>query len=244
MEKKIKNIINYIDNLTKSFKIEYVNVIVSILIFYLIISKNDFPIFLKQLFMTSIFRILILSIIVFNGNKYPSTSILISIGFVIMLDKINKLKLLSKKLKEPFSNPDEYEPHECENYPMPGRKILGIVENPDKTCKYLYQEPEDGKIDCSLCLNPPEKGKKVTNCETLDSMDGRCEYEYEEPEVFEEQVDEISEDDMPDLIDPEELEKELKSVDAEIENMKETTKKIEEDNKKKGFLNIKFKTKE
>lgn len=65
---------------------------------------------ITELFKNPVFRIFILSLIVYKSNNDPRLSILISLIFVLVLDNINKIKIF-----ENFTNKLNTEINENEN---------------------------------------------------------------------------------------------------------------------------------
>lgn len=72
--------------------------IVLILLAYRPHYRPELPESIYRLFSNSYFRIAILSLVVYNGNRNVFQSILISIGFIAIMDMLNK-----KGLEERFS---------------------------------------------------------------------------------------------------------------------------------------------
>ena len=79
------------------FKDKRVAVIVTFfLVFYGGAAGPKLPKFLIELFESPIFRIFILSLIVYKGNSNPMLAIMVAVGFTLTMDMINKQKLFEK----------------------------------------------------------------------------------------------------------------------------------------------------
>ena len=83
----IKNL-EFLDN-------DYVSTIMAIVlvVYALTLSRMPLPNYIRNLFGNSIFRILILTLLlIINFDKSPSVSIIIAIVFVLTLDYINQIE--------------------------------------------------------------------------------------------------------------------------------------------------------
>ena len=69
------------------------------LVLYAGMAKPKLPNPIKKLFENDIFRIIILSLIVYKGNKNTRLSLFIAIAFVISMNKIN-----DNEINESFKN--------------------------------------------------------------------------------------------------------------------------------------------
>lgn len=96
---------NLVDgSLKKIFADKNLSVLVTMfLVFYGGLAAPELPDLISSLFENPIFRVFILSIIVFKGNKTPQLSIMISLCYILILDKITKKKT-SESFKELFNN--------------------------------------------------------------------------------------------------------------------------------------------
>ena len=66
---------------------EYVKTILSMfLVLYASLARPELPDFIRKLFENPIFRILVLSLIVYRGNKDPQLSLMIAIAFTVTLN--------------------------------------------------------------------------------------------------------------------------------------------------------------
>ena len=70
-----------------------------ILVLYAGMASPKLPNLIKKMFNNSIFRILILSLIVYKGNKDPQLAITIAIAFTITMNYLR-----DNELKEEFEN--------------------------------------------------------------------------------------------------------------------------------------------
>lgn len=67
--------------------------IVMFLIAYSGLAAPKLPSFIAKLFDNAIFRILILSLIVYNGNRDPKIAIMVAVGFTVTMNILSKQKL-------------------------------------------------------------------------------------------------------------------------------------------------------
>ena len=89
--------------LSSIFKNKYSSTIVTIfLIAYASLARPKLPNFITNLFENPIFRVFLLSLIVYRGNKNPKLSILIAMGFVVTMNIISKQKIFDN-----FTNTDD-----------------------------------------------------------------------------------------------------------------------------------------
>jgi hypothetical protein len=66
---------------------ENVKTIMSLfLVLYASLARPDLPNFIRKLFENPIFRILVLSLIVYRGNKDPQLSLMVAIAFTVTLN--------------------------------------------------------------------------------------------------------------------------------------------------------------
>ena len=73
------------------------------LVLYGGLAKPKLPRFIRNLFENLIFRVIILALIMYRGNKDPQLSIMLSVGFTMVMNKLNE-----EKIKEEFI-PVEFE---------------------------------------------------------------------------------------------------------------------------------------
>jgi hypothetical protein len=219
----IQRILNYPYN----YKNTIAPLTIMFLLFYGGFSKPALPIFILELFKLPIFRILILSLIVHKGNSNPTLSIMVAIGFVLVMDKLRKNEtfnntkkfLRKKKLFEKFAD-DTEEDVNCDNFlPMPGRTIANIEPRIDGTCKIHYFSLPGEKIDCSICQNEPDSNpnKEVADCNLITNQ-GICEYLY--IDRIPDEVEAITEDQITKPLDENQILDELQNIFSDLENMK------------------------
>ena len=84
-----------IDNaLSTVFKNRYSSTLITLfLVLYSGLVAPKLPNFIVKLFDNPIFRILILSLIVYNGNKDPQFAIMIAVGFTVTMNMVSKQKI-------------------------------------------------------------------------------------------------------------------------------------------------------
>ena len=76
------------------FKNKYSSTIVTIfLIAYASLARPQLPGFMNRLFENSLFKVFLLSLIVYRGNKNPKLSILIAMAFVVIMKFLSKQKI-------------------------------------------------------------------------------------------------------------------------------------------------------
>ena len=81
--------------LNSIFENKYTSTIVTmILIVYASHSRSKLPSIFEKLFNNPIFRIFILSLIVYRGNKDPRFSIIVAVGFSVIMDILSKQKII------------------------------------------------------------------------------------------------------------------------------------------------------
>ena len=81
-----------IDSLLKPiFNNKQASVLVTMfLVFYGGIAGPELPQPVINLFDNAVFRVFVLSLIVYKGNKNPTLSLVVAIGFVLIMDKLKK----------------------------------------------------------------------------------------------------------------------------------------------------------
>ena len=96
------------DSLEFLFSDKRMKVIITFfLVFYGATASPQLPDFIINLFKNEMFRVLILSLIVYKGNSNPTLSILIAFSFVLIMNMINKRELAEgfrETFKETFTN--------------------------------------------------------------------------------------------------------------------------------------------
>ena len=99
-----------IDNaLSTVFKNRYSSTLITLfLVLYSGLVAPKLPKLIVKFFENPIFRILILSLIVYNGNKDPQFSIMIAVGFTVTMNMVSKQKLFEGM--ENITVPDPVDP--------------------------------------------------------------------------------------------------------------------------------------
>ncbi len=73
---------------------KYISTLLSmILIIYASVLRPELPPFIRKLYENPIFRILILSLIVYRGNKDPRLSLMIAIAFTVTLNIMSEQEI-------------------------------------------------------------------------------------------------------------------------------------------------------
>ena len=86
-------------------------IIMFVLVFYGATASPKLPNFILDLFDNSIFRIFILSLIVYKANKNPTMSILIASIFVLVMDSLSKKKMAEMFKQNYKSNIENFASH-------------------------------------------------------------------------------------------------------------------------------------
>ena len=99
-----------IDNaLSTVFKNRYSSTLITLfLVLYSGLVAPKLPKLIVKFFENPIFRILILSLIVYNGNKDPQFAIMIAVGFTVTMNMVSKQKLFEGM--ENITVPDPVDP--------------------------------------------------------------------------------------------------------------------------------------
>ena len=118
-----------IDNaLSTVFRNKYSSTLITMfLVFYSGLAAPKLPNFVVGLFENPIFRILILSLIVYNGNRDPQFAIMIAVGFTVTMNIISKQKLF-----EGFADND-----------LSADSDLGLIDNDGAEPPIDTQTPSD-----------------------------------------------------------------------------------------------------
>jgi len=67
------------------------------LVLYGGLAKPKLPGFIRSMFENPVFRVVILALIMYRGNKDPQLSLMLSVAFVMIMNKLNE-----EKIKEEF----------------------------------------------------------------------------------------------------------------------------------------------
>ena len=83
--------------LSDVFSNNYSSAIITLfLVLYGGLAAPKLPSFVADLFENAIFRIIVLSLIVYKGNRDPSMALMIAVGFTVTLNMINKKDFVEK----------------------------------------------------------------------------------------------------------------------------------------------------
>ena len=67
------------------------------LVLYGCLSGPKLPGFIRSMFENPVFRVVILALIMYRGNKDPQLSLMLSVGFIMVMNQLNE-----EKIKENF----------------------------------------------------------------------------------------------------------------------------------------------
>ena len=105
------------------FKNKYSSVLITMfLVLYSGLAAPKLPNFIMKLFEHPIFRVLILSLIVYNGNKDPQLSIMIAVGFTVTMNILSKQKFF-----EGFAKHDGVA-HDNESRDAHAARATGLID--------------------------------------------------------------------------------------------------------------------
>ncbi len=138
------------------FNNKYVSTAITIALgLYAALLGPNLPNFMKDLFKNTLFRILILFLVVVRGNKDPKMAIMIAVAFILTLDYI-----YVRDSKEAFENVVEGMGR-CSNYVQKvGKDNVCIYGGKMIPPKYLYCPPGRGGVPtCKM-----NKNYKVNSC--------------------------------------------------------------------------------
>ena len=169
------------------FQNKYSSTIITIfLISYASLARSKLPSFMNKLFENSLFRIFLLSLIVYRGNKNAKLSILISMAFVVAMKFLSKQKIF-----DGFTNTDDT-PGFDDNVADTDPDNVGMLDKhgsdidlPDDGTGNL---PESDTTDSELDM-PPSKDDVYDNLEMDEDSEFETETEFKEyPETPEEEI--------------------------------------------------------
>jgi hypothetical protein len=81
-------------------KNKYISSVVGLfLVLYGGLAKPKLPGFIRSMFENPVFRVVILALIMYRGNKDPQISLMLSVGFVMVMNQLNQ-----EKIKEEFND--------------------------------------------------------------------------------------------------------------------------------------------
>jgi len=129
-------------------------ILTTFLIVYGGMASPNLPGFVKKMFENKIFKILILSLVVYSSNKDPKFAIMMALVFTITLTLIDQ-----KNFFEKFTEKDE-----CVNYP-------------DRVTEDNINDDEGWKKAC--CCDSTRDGEHIQKClERAGDMEGKDYGEY------------------------------------------------------------------
>ena len=140
-------------------------VLTMFLVFYSGLAAPKLPSFIRELFNNPIFRILILSLIVYKGNKDPELAIMIAVGFTVTMNFIS-----SQKFFENFSNHDDS---------IHGGGMNNSPQDPMNSPDHPMNSPEHPMNSPEDQMDSPEDQMNEDEDEDEDDMP---EYDIEEEE--------------------------------------------------------------
>lgn len=86
------------NTISSFFQNDIVNSVISLLlVLYGSLAKPELPDIVVKIFENSFFRVLVLSLVVYKGNKDPTLALMIAVVFVVVMNF-----LTVKKIKEKF----------------------------------------------------------------------------------------------------------------------------------------------
>ncbi len=143
--KAIENILEY----PYKYEASLAPILVYFLVFYGGNAAPKLPNLILSLFENPVFRIFILSLIVYKGNSNPSTAILIAVGFTLVMDRINKQNFSEEFSNhiEKFSNKLEEDNEIIDNDTSPKELESDNLENNDDFAKEDTCDGMCSKID-------------------------------------------------------------------------------------------------
>ena len=116
------------------------------LVLYGGLAKPNLPKFVRNLFNDSIFKLVILSLVVYSSNKDPKFAILIALVFVISLNNVNTQENFGTSVSAPNFSED------CKENGVP---LLDLPDIDIKSGNCMKEECKDEKTcEClNNCLN-------------------------------------------------------------------------------------------
>lgn len=69
------------------------------IVLYAGLARPELPKFIKNLFTNAIFRVIVLALVVYKGNKDPQFAIMLAVGFVVTMNYVSQ-----QEVKEKFVN--------------------------------------------------------------------------------------------------------------------------------------------
>lgn len=157
----VKNSLDFVFNNKYS-----ATVVTIILISYAALTRPELPKPIIALFENPIFRIFILSLIVYRGNKDPRFSIIVATGFTIIMDIISK-----KKIFDTFTNVNDVDDSYDMNTPP--------MDTPKIDSDYIDGNKDDyvSDVDTDSNTNSDDNSDDVDNLKPEEEEDPKLEDE-------------------------------------------------------------------
>jgi hypothetical protein len=145
------------------------------LMLYASLTKPKLPIIIRQLFDNPVFRFIVLTLILWRGNKDIKSSLLIAIGFLLTMQTVNKQKtedMINNIIYKQYNNND--------NFTNVNDKIIPDYNFNCDQLGQLLSELSLKKTEAEVkCLSADERIKKIDDelNKTEDQIKGklRCE---------------------------------------------------------------------
>jgi hypothetical protein len=155
--------------LSQVFDNKYVSTAITLgLGLYAALLGPNLPPFVKELFTNTIFRIIVLFLVVVRGNKDPKMAIMIAVAFVLTLDYI-----YAKSAKETFAAIEamsnthniDYSSHVNEPFSSESDDVLGTSEH---STRKSHRSRKTRRSQKSHNHSSPHSPRKHSNWETVD----------------------------------------------------------------------------
>ena len=113
----MNNLNNYLNNSLRFVNSNvYASTIIGLfLVLYGGLAKPKLPSFIRNLFNNPIFRVLILALIMYRGNKNPQLSIMLAVAFVITLNLVSEQETIEKITNWNLSQNENTEPKKVDH---------------------------------------------------------------------------------------------------------------------------------
>ena len=193
---------------------KYISTALTIMIgLYAATLGPNLPPFVKDLFSNSIFKMIVLFLVVVRANKNPTMSIVIAVAFVMILEHIQKKDAFSAFTSVGYKLGENYcveEPEQVED-PIEMEKHMQYLNEIDNMANISYLENElddtlpfedfidvDYKIDTESVVESDVAPSEITNnavtleegnhFEYLDEIDNMTNVQTEESQVSEQEM--------------------------------------------------------
>ena len=147
------------------FSNSYSSAIITLfLVLYGGLAAPKFPSFVADLFENAFFRIIVLSLIVYKGNRDPSMALMIAVGFTVTLNMINKKDFVEKMSSTESCEAAEHLAQNLSNQSVSheyvcNKNINNYDQDNDNWNKYicgLHQAEGTCRPDCCQYQHPVE----------------------------------------------------------------------------------------